>query len=207
MKKLNLKEFKDGSYIEIIQKFMENNNGYITSRTLDMFGIHRMYLAIMQNKGLIKKCAPGVYIDVTREEDKYYIFSLNLPKVIYSHTTALYLHGLLKKDSKDIFDVTVKRFYNNSRLKKHNVFYVENNLLELGLSEVKTKLGNIVKVYDIEKSICDIIRSKNRIDFNEFKYCMRAYVKNKNKDLDKLYLYADALGIKKTVIYYISLFD
>ena len=55
MEKMTLKEFKDKSNIEIIQDLMKKNNGYITSKELDMFDIHRMYLSIMQEKGMIEK--------------------------------------------------------------------------------------------------------------------------------------------------------
>ena len=44
MERMTIKEFKDKSNIEIIKELMKNNNGYITSRELDMFDINRMYL-------------------------------------------------------------------------------------------------------------------------------------------------------------------
>ena len=71
MEKQTIKEFKDKSYIEIIQELMEKNNGYITSKELDMFDIHRMYLSIMQEKGMIEKVSPGIYIDSKKIEDNY----------------------------------------------------------------------------------------------------------------------------------------
>lgn len=205
MKKMTIKEFKDKSNIEIIQELMKKNNGYITSRELDMFDIHRMYLSIMKDKGLIEKVAAGIYIDTNKIEDNYYTFSLSMPNVIYSHMTALYFHGLSIKAPNDIYDITVKRSYNSNHLKKHNVFYVSDDIYELGLTEVETPMGNKVKVYDIERCICDIIRSKNRMDFEHIKYSVREYVKRKDKDLVKLSLYAEKLGVKETVMDYVSM--
>ena len=66
-------------------------------------------------------------------------------------------------------------------------------------------MGNKIKVYDIERCICDIIRSKNRMDFNLVKSCVKKYIKRKDKDLVKLYLYAEKFGIKKVVMNYIDL--
>ena len=205
MKKMTIKEFKDKSNIEIIEELMKKNNGYITSRELDMFDIHRMYLSIMKEKGLIEKVAAGIYIDTNKIEDKYYTFSLSMPNVIYSHMTALYFHGLSIKAPNDIYDITVKRSYNSNHLKKHNVFYVSDDIYELGLTEVETPMGNKVKVYDIERCICDIIRSKNRMDFEHIKHSVREYVKRKDKDLVKLSLYAEKLGVKETVMDYVSM--
>ena len=205
MKKMTIKEFKDKSNIEIIQELMKKNNGYITSRELDMFDIHRMYLSIMKDKGLIEKVAAGIYIDTNIIEDNYYTFSLSMPNVIYSHMTALYFHGLSIKAPTNVYDITVKRSYNSNHLKKHNVFYVSDDIYELGLTEVETPMGNKVKVYDIERCICDIIRSKNRMDFEHIKHSVREYVKRKDKDLVKLSLYAEKLGVKEVVMDYVSM--
>ncbi len=205
MEKLTIKEFQKKSNIEIIEELMKKNNGYITSKELDMFDIHRMYLSIMQEKVLIKKVASGIYIDTNKIVDNYYVFGLSMPNVIFSHMTALYLHGLSIKNPNDIYDITVKRSYNSVHLRKHNVFYVDNDIYELGLIEIETPMGNKVKVYDIERCICDIIRSKNRMDLELIKYSVKEYIKRKDKDLVKLYLYAEKLGIKKVVMDYVSM--
>lgn len=205
MEKMTIKEFKEKSNIEIIKELMKKNNGYITSKELDMFDIHRMYLSIMKEKGLIEKVAPGIYIDTNKIEDNYYIFSLSMPNAIYSHMTALYFHDLSIKKPNDIYDITVKRSYNSKHLKKHNVFYVDNDIYELGLTEVETPMGNKVKVYDIERCICDIIRSKNRMNFEHVKHSVREYVKRKDKDLVKLSLYAEKLGVKEAVMDYVDM--
>ena len=205
MEKITMKEFQDKSNIEIIKELMKKNKGYITSKELDMFDLHRMYLSIMQDKGIIKKVAPGIYIDVNIKKDNYYIFGLSMPNAIFSHMTALYFHGLSTKSPNCVYDITVKKSYNSTHLRKHNVFYVNNDIYELGLTEIETPMGNKIKVYDIERCICDIIRSKNRMDFNLVKSCVKKYIRRKDKDLVKLYLYAEKFGIKKVVMNYIDL--
>lgn len=205
MEKITMKEFQDKSNIEIIKEHMKKNKGYFTSKELDMFDLHRMYLSIMQDKGIIKKVAPGIYINVNIEKDNYYIFGLSMPNVIFSHMTALYFYGLSKKIPDCVYDITVKRSYNSTHLRKHNVFYVDNDIYELGLTEIETPMGNIVKVYDIERCICDIIRSKNRMDLKLVKSCVRKYIKSKDKDFTKLSLYAEKLGIKEVVINFIDM--
>ena len=205
MEKLTIKEFQDKSNIEIVEKLMKKNNGYITSKELDMFDIHRMYLSIMQEKELIKKGATGIYIDINKIEDNYYVFALSMPNIIYSHMTALYFHGLSIEASTDVYDITVKRSYNSVHLRKHNVFYVDNDIYELGLVEVETPMGNKVKAYDVERCICDIIRSKNRMDSEHIKHSIREYIKRKDKDLVKLSLYAEKMGIKDSVMSYVDM--
>ena len=184
---------------------MKKNKGYITSKELDMFDLHRMYLSIMQDKGIIQRVAPGIYIDVNIKKNNYYIFGLSMPNVIFSHMTALYFYGLSAKIPNCVYDITVKRSYNSTHLRKHNVFYVDNDIYELGLTEIETPMGNKIKVYDIERCICDIIRSKNRMDLKLVKGCVRKYIKSKDKDFTKLSSYAEKLGIKEVVINFIDM--
>lgn len=205
MDKMTIEEFKEKSNIEIIQELMKNNNGYITTKELYIFDIHRMYLLIMQERGIIERVAPGIYIDSTKMEDKYYVFSLSMPNAIFSHMTALYFHGLSIKAPNERYDVTVRRTYNNHRLRNHEVFYVSDDIYELGLTEVETPMGNKVRSYDIERCICDIIRSKNRMDSEHIKYSVKEYLKRKDKDLVKLSKYADVMEIREEVMNYISL--
>ena len=206
MERMTIKEFKDKSNIEIIESIMKMNNGYITSKELDNYGIHRMYLNIMWKKGIIEKVANGIYIDSKKIEDSYYVFSLSMPNAIFSHMTALYFHGLSIKAPNDKYDITVRKNYNSTHLKNHEVFYVSDDIYELGLTEVETPMGNKVKAYDIERCICDIIRSKNRMDSEHVKHSIREYIKRKDKNLVKLSQYAEKMGIKEEVMNYVEVF-
>lgn len=176
MEGMTIKEFKNQSNIEIIESIMKMNNVYVTSKELSNLGIHRMYLNIMK-----EKVGNGIYIDSRKIEDSYFIFSLELSNVVYSHMTALYFHGLSIKAPNDKYDITVPNNYFNYKIKEHNVFYVDKDIYELGLTEVNTPMGNSVRVYDVERCICDIIRSKNRMDSEHVKHSIREYVKRKRK--------------------------
>ena len=204
MKEINLNEFKKESFIEIIKELLKLNNGYVTSKLVTSLGIHRMYLKIMVEKGLLKKVGTGIYMSVDGKQDDYFIFSLDLENIIYSHFSALFLQGFSKNKSSKFY-ITVCNNYFNYKLKKHNVFYVNKDIYELGLIEVKTKFGNIVKAYDLERSICDVIKSRKRLDLDMVKYSIKKYLKSDKRDMKKLFWYAEKLGCKDEVIDIISL--
>ena len=206
MERMTIKEFTNQSNIEIIESIMKMNNGYITSKELSNFGIHRMYLNIMKEKGMIEKVGNGIYIDSSKIEDSYFVFNLELPNIIYSHMTALYFHGLSIKAPNDKYDITVPNNYFNYKIKNHNVFYVDKDIYKLGLIQVKTPMGNEVRTYDLERCMCDIIISKNRMDLEHVKYAIREYLKRKDKNLNKLSEYAERLGIKEEVMNYMEVF-
>lgn len=204
MENIDISEFKKNSFVDIIKELLKVNNGYVTSKLLTSLGIHRMYLKIMVEKGLIKKVGTGIYMSTDKEEDDYFIFSLDLSNVIYSHFSALFLQGFSKNKSGK-FDITVCNNYFNYKLKKHNVFYVSKDIYELGLIEVKTKFGNKVKAYDLERSICDIIKFRKRLDLDMVKYSVKKYLKSGKRDMKKLLEYAKKLDCKEEVIDIVSL--
>lgn len=165
-----------------------------------------MYLNIMKERGMIEKVGNGIYMDSSKIEDGYFVFGLELPNIVYSHITALYFHGLSIKAPNDKYDITVTNNYFNYKIKNHNVFYVNKEIYELGLIQIDTPMGNKVKVYDLERCICDIIRSKKRMDLEHIKYSIREYIKRKDKGLVKLSKYAEKMGINEEVMNYIEVF-
>lgn len=188
--------FKEKSNIEIVEELMKMNNGYITSKMLAKFDIHRMYLTIMQKNNLIERVGSGIYLDKNKIEDPFYILNLEIPHIVFSHMTALYFHGLSIEKPNYKYNITVCNNYYNSNFKNHSVFYVSKDIYNMGLTETVTPFGNKVQVYDIERCICDIFRSKNRMDLDNAKYSLKTYLKRKDKDLVKLSEYAEALGVK-----------
>ena len=69
----------------------------------------------------------------------------------------------------------------------------------LGIINVATSLGNIVRVYDKEKTICDIIKNKDKIDFEVYVKALNIYSKSKDKNINKLMEYAKTMKIEKKV--------
>ncbi len=198
-------EWEKNKNIIMIKEILKENNGYVTAKQVTQRGVHRMYLHIMQKLGLLEWVEYGIYIDPTKIEDKYFTFIARIENVTYSHMTALYFHGLSIKAPTNKYDITIKRGYHNKKLLEHNCFFVDKEIFELGRQYVETPMGNKVKAYDIERCICDIIKSKNRMDLDHVKYSVKQYIKRKDKNLTKLSMYAEKLGVKEEVMNFIEL--
>ena len=191
---------------ELILKEMNKNNGIITSARVKELGIDKKFLTILLEQESIERVNRGLYQLKDTLTDEYYAKLYGMKNAIYSHMTALYFHGLSIKAPNNKLDITVPNNYFNYKIKRHNVFYVDKDIYELGITEIKTPMGNKVKAYDIERCICDIIRSKNRMDSEHVKYSIREYLKRKDKNLIKLSNYADKMGIKDDVMNYLEVF-
>lgn len=201
-----IRSFIRSSNIEIIEKLMQANNGYVTSKIITDLGISRQYLTIMQNRKMIEKVGRGIYMSATSFEDNYYKLSIQFKEVVFSHMTALYFYGLSPQAPHTSYDITVHRKYNSKGIKKHNIFYVNDDIYDIGLTEISTPNGNKVRAYDLERCICDIIRSIKRMDNEHVIYVIKEYLKRDDKDIKKLSRYADKIGIRDKVMNFVGMF-
>jgi uncharacterized protein involved in tellurium resistance len=65
-------------------------------------------------------------------------------------------------------------------------------------------MGNTVITYDMERTLCDVIRSRNKMDGQIVIEAIKNYAKNKDKDLHRLYRYAEKFGVKKILYHYLE---
>lgn len=88
--------------------------------------------------------------------------------------------------------------------KNYQFFYLKDELYEIGITEMKTPYGNKVKVYDLEITICDIIRNKKKIEIALFADSMKRYAERKNRNSIKLHKYAKLLNVEDEVRKYLE---
>ena len=69
---------------------------------------------------------------------------------------------------------------------------------ELGVAEVKID-GFKVKVYDLEKSVCDAIKYRNKIGLDVSSEIFNNYLSRKDRDITRLYDYASQLRVGKKI--------
>ncbi|MDD4187962.1 MAG: abortive phage infection protein, partial [Bacilli bacterium] len=99
------------------------------------------------------------------------------------------------------YTVTVPQNYHVDIVnEKCNVFYVSDEIYEMGVVEVETPNGNKVRAYDKERCICDIIRSKGRMDSEQVKKAIKQYTQSRDKDIVKLSKYSKKMGLSDKVM-------
>ena len=118
----------------------------------------------VKGAGLEKGSAHGVYnLSPAAWADEMYLLQAQIPKAIYSHETALYLHDLAEMEPTPL-TVTVSPNITVRCLQKKSVriVYVKKEWHALGVCSVLSPGGHLLNVYDIERTICDVIRKKRR---------------------------------------------
>ena len=190
-----------------ILKIMKNNGGYITTKELEKNNINRYFLTKMVERKQINRISRGYYGLVNYNADEYYKIISMCEKAVFSMNTALYLNNLSDRTPL-VFDVTVPYYYGGSLRKNDKVklYFVKNSILDLGKIEITSPFGMKIKVYDKERTICDIVKNRNNIDMEIFSKAIKNYINSNNKNLNKLMKYAKELKIEKKIKEYIEVF-
>ena len=159
----------------------------------------------IKNKKM-EKVGPGIYIMPGTIEDKAYTLFLRCPKGIISHDDALYYYGLIDREPIN-HSITIYSGYNPSVLTKsgYKVFTIDKKLLNLGKTEVTNNFGHVIQMYDLERTICDLMRSRSNYEIEDIKTALKSYVKRTDKNLHKLMDYAKKLGVEKLIKSYLKI--
>lgn len=190
---------------EKILNEMKKNNGIITTNEVEQMGIARKTLVRMLEKGIIERENQGLYVLPDSWGDEYYNLIFSTKSAVFSHATALFLHGLSERVPLT-YEITVINGYNASLKTRENVrlYSVSKDIFELGKTEIQSPQGKSIPVYDIERSLCDIIKNKESQDIEIIKYAYKIYVKSPNKNIYKLMEYAKKLKVEREVNLYLE---
>lgn len=192
---------------EIIEKYIEKYNGYLVTSLVCSGGISKTYVSDYIKERGLEKVSRGIYITDDVWPDELFILQQRNCAVIYFGETALYLHGLTDREYSAVF-VTVPQGYNASHLKGSDfevaVRYASQELYNLGVCEIVSSSGNLVKAYDRERCICDLIANRNKYEVLVFQTAIKEYMSSKDKNLSQLLIYADVMGIRDEVMKYVE---
>ena len=193
------------TYVEQILDIAKEFNGMITATQVTEAKIPRRCLTECVNKELLYKASRGVYVLPDVWEDEMFILQYKYPKGIFSYETALYLHGLTDRTPLS-YTMTFPKGYNITAAKTNRVaakiVNVEN--YELGLIEMQSPCKNKIRVYDAERTLCDIVKGNNACDIQIVNAAMKNYVKLKDKNINKLFEYATQLKVKSQIAHYME---
>ncbi len=193
------------SKFEQLDRLLESQDGMLRTAQAITAGISKpTFYQFVRVRGL-EQVAHGIYLSKNAWVDSMYLLHLRCPQAIFSHETALFVHDLSNREPLE-YSITVKTGYNPTRLKDDGikVFTIKTELHEVGLSIARTSFGHNVPVYDKERTICDVLRSRSQIEIQTFQDALKAYVQRKDKDLRTLMHYAKLFRVEKILRQYLG---
>ena len=179
---------------------MEEGNGYLlTAAALD-HGVSKRTLAKYVEARGLERAAHGVYMAEDAWKDDYFLLYTRNNKIVFSHESALYLYTLMDREP-SITTVTVPKNYNSTHIGKQGVrvIHTKPEWYSMGVTHIWTSFGHEVPVYDRERTLCDIIRTRREVEVQTFQTAVREYMNSGGKNLGNLMRYAKALGVEDEV--------
>jgi len=190
---------------EQIRNLIISNNGIIQTSQITKLGISKTVVYQYMKENEMEQIAHGVYATKDAWVDTMYLLHLRCEQAVFSHETALFLHDLTDREPME-YEITVKTGYNPSKLKEDGikVYTVKKELHGEGIVMMQTTFGNVVPVYNMERTICDIIRNRNNTEIQTLQTALKQYVKRKDKDLRLLMQYAVNFRVDKILRQYLE---
>lgn len=190
---------------EKIKKMLEaSETGVITSAQVTEAGLHRNALQQLVKDGEIYRFGRGLYVRRNSWEDDFYLLQKKYGRGIYSHDTALYLLGYSDRTPAK-YTMTFPKGYNAPSLKQEIIIIkrVVPENYEFGQIQIKSPAGNLIRTYDLERTLCDILRG-NGSDIQIITDAMKRYAASGEKNIHKLMQYAERLRVRPKVLRYLE---
>lgn len=179
---------------------------YLTPKMAEKSGISKFKFYKYVHENGLEQVGHGIYISGEEWVDELYVLHQRCPKAVFSHDEAFYYHDLTDREPM-IHTLTVYSGYNAHRITadgKYKVYTVKKELLDIGKIIVQDNCGNDIPMYDLERTVCDLMRSRNSIEVQEFNSVLKAYVARKDKNLNRLMEYAKLFRVENVIRRYMG---
>ena len=189
----------------ILVEIAKGQNGSVSASQATAAGIPRRKLAEAVGKGELVQIERGLYALPETWEDPYLVAQYRFARGVFSDDAALFLHGMTDR-APFFLTMTFPRGYNATPAREAGIVCrtCADEVLELGLTELTTQHGNVVRAYDLERTLCDLVRGQGTVDSQVVTPAMQAYARSPERDVAKLVEYARRLGVERKIRTYLE---
>lgn len=192
-------------YADRILQMAYKNHGTVTTAEVTSAGILRAHLKTLVDKGLLEHGGRGVYIVPTVLDDEMFNLQTRFRRGIFSHETALFIHDLTDRTPIK-FSMTFPYGYNTTTLQKENVrtVRVKKEYFDIGAVWATSPGGNPIRVYNAERTLCDLLRGRSNTDIQVLTDALKRYTLLKQNDIPLLSQYAKIFHVEKRLRAYLE---
>lgn len=186
---------------------LPENQKIFSTQELKEKGFSQYKASKLVDEGKLIKLNKSYYenVDYRGEESDFYFSRAHAPKgVICLLSAAAYYR--LTTFVPDAVDVAIPRKAKVSTMPdwpQMKVHYYTDDRHELGVTTVKEG-GNEFQIYDMEKTVADIVFYRERVGIEETKEILVTYLHRKDRNLNRLLQYAKLMKCDKVVRQYLE---
>ena len=194
-------------YMVELAAIAKENGGIIETKTAAQHGISKaMLYKLCKAEKIHRHRQWGSMCSRKIMQDELLSISRRSGKIIFSHETALFLHGISDRTPFEHTVTAPSSCIPSAAIKAEcKVYYIKPELFELGKTMLQTPAGNDpVPCYDLERTICDVIRSRNKIGTETFLSALKQYAASPKKNLNRLDKYARQMRVSGVLRQYLE---
>ena len=190
---------------EMLEQLSQDNHGILKTSDAVNLGISKPYFLEFIKKNEYEKMAHGIYLAPDAWEDGMYILQSRYQQAVFSHEAALYLLDLAEREPLR-YTVTVKKGYRTTNITAQGVkvYTVKKERYPIGITEVQTPMGHTVRVYNAERTICDILQSRSQVEIQDRQAALKGYIRRKDRNIPLLMEYAKEFKVDKILRTYLE---
>ena len=187
--------------LEEIERLIDEKGGLAKTADIEALGVDYRRLIAFVEEGRLRRVKNGYYTTCTTEYSEEQLIATMYPDGVLTMESALFYYGYLKKKPLG-WSIAISKNTSKSRFKVEypvvEPFYTEDEVLTLGVSSIHFADGTM-KIYTRDRLICDVIKYQEKVDHEDFKEALRAYIDDEEKDEAALLEYAIERKVRKKV--------
>lgn len=180
-----------------------NQHHYIMS-TAELLEAKLYYANIKQllDEGFIERVRRGYYHWVEDQgESEVAIINHLFPDAVLCMETALFYYKYSDRNPAEwsfAVDRNVSKFRTNIEYPFIKAYRVKSDLVTLGETAGEIDFTK-VRIYDRDRTICDVLKNMSKMDKEIFNKAIQGYVNDPKKNIPNLMIYAKKLRVQKKV--------
>ena len=188
----------------IVRSWFEENHGILTAKELTELGVTYYSIQQLLDDQVIERIKRGVYIlNDGNEEELGIVFKL-VPRGVLCLISAAYLHDYTTNiPLRHHLAIHNKDVYHLPDHPPIKLYYWKNAQYELGVED-RVYNGVSIKLFDREKTVCDFLKFRNKLETSIVKEVLKSYLRDRNRNIAKLKYYSKELRISSVLDHYLE---
>lgn len=186
---------------------LAENKKFITTAELKELGYSYYKIGKLEENGLLRRINRSTFENLSYKGDENDFFSAEafVPNGVICLMSAARYYELTSflPDSVSVAIERKKKVVTLPEWPEIKIFYFDPARMDLGVTEVRDG-DNTFHIFDIEKTVVDIIYYRNKIGIEETSDVLKSYLKRRDRQVDRLYAYAKRLRCEKVVRTYLE---
>lgn len=190
-----------------LRQLLDKRDGNLSMKEARAEGIAAETVQRLVKTGELLKISRGYYVFDGHGIDELYMVQSRFSRGIFSHETALDLYSLSTIIPQKIhLSVPANYHIQSKNLEEEfvRIHKVKNEFYELGVAEILSYQGNPIRVYNKERTLCDMWNPRYNAPFETKLDALKDYMREKDRDPIKLREYREKLNVDPKMAIYME---